>query len=97
MPVPIAPISGVSLPAAPALEPRTSNGGFQAVFADAVKSVEGSRQAASASVEQFLSGEGGELHSTILATQKAELSFELFLQMRNKAVSAYQEIMRMQM
>jgi len=48
-------------------------------------------------VEQFLSGEGGELHSTILATQKAELSFDLFLQMRNKVVSAYQEIMRMQM
>ena len=53
--------------------------------------------AASASVEQFLSGEGGELHTTILATQRAELSFDLFLQMRNKVVSAYQEIMRMQM
>jgi flagellar hook-basal body complex protein FliE len=97
MAAPIAPISGVSLPAAPALESRASNGGFQAVFADAIKSVEGSRQTASASVEQFLSGEGAELHSTILATQKAELSFDLFLQMRNKVVSAYQEIMRMQM
>jgi flagellar hook-basal body complex protein FliE len=32
-----------------------------------------------------------------MATQKAELSFELFMQARNKAVSAYQEIMRMQM
>jgi flagellar hook-basal body complex protein FliE len=97
MPIPIAPISGASLPAAPALEPRSSSGAFQSVFADAIRNVEGSRQSASASVEQFLSGEGGELHSTILATQKADLSFELFLQMRNKVVSAYQEIMRMQM
>jgi flagellar hook-basal body complex protein FliE len=97
MPIPIAPISGVSLPSAPAVESRASNGAFQAMFADAIRSVEGSRQSASASVEQFLSGEGGELHSTILATQRAELSFELFLQMRNKVVSAYQEIMRMQM
>jgi flagellar hook-basal body complex protein FliE len=97
MAAPIAPISGVSLPAAPALESRGSNGAFQQVFADAIRNVEGARQNASASVEQFLSGEGGELHSTILATQRAELSFELFLQMRNKAVSAYQEIMRMQM
>ena len=32
-----------------------------------------------------------------LATQQAELAFELFLQARNKVVSAYQEIMRMQM
>ena len=97
MAAPIAPISGVSLPAISALESRPSNGAFQAVFADAIKNVEGARQGASVSVEQFLSGEGGELHSTILAAQKAELSFELFLQMRNKVVSAYQEIMRMQM
>jgi flagellar hook-basal body complex protein FliE len=32
-----------------------------------------------------------------MATQRAELAFELFLQARNKVVSAYQEIMRMQM
>jgi flagellar hook-basal body complex protein FliE len=32
----------------------------------------------------------------VLATQRAELAFELFLQVRNKVVQAYQEIMRMQ-
>jgi flagellar hook-basal body complex protein FliE len=32
-----------------------------------------------------------------MATQKADLSFELFMQARNKVISAYQEIMRMQM
>jgi flagellar hook-basal body complex protein FliE len=32
----------------------------------------------------------------VLATQKAELQFEMFLQVRNKVVSAYQEIMKMQ-
>jgi flagellar hook-basal body complex protein FliE len=97
MPSPIAPISGISLPAAPALETHSSNGAFQEVFASAIRNVEGARDIASASVDQFLSGEGGELHTTILATQKAELSLELFLQMRNKVVNAYQEIMRMQM
>jgi flagellar hook-basal body complex protein FliE len=96
MPAPISGITGVALPQAPALETRGPAGGFQDVFASAVKNVESFGQAASASVEQFLSGEGGELHSTILATQRAELSFELFVQMRNKVVSAYQEIMRMQ-
>ena len=54
-------------------------------------------QDASASVERFLSGEGEELHTPILATQRAELAFDLFLQTRNKVVSAYQEIMRMQL
>jgi flagellar hook-basal body complex protein FliE len=59
--------------------------------------VEAFGQDASASVQRFLAGEGEELHSTIMATQRAELSFELFQQVRNKVVSAYQEIMRMQM
>jgi flagellar hook-basal body complex protein FliE len=48
-------------------------------------------------VQQFLTGENEELHTTILATQKAELAFELGLQVRNKVVDAYQEIMKMQM
>ncbi len=96
MPAPISPVSGISLPQAPSLETRAPSGAFHEVFASAVRNVEAFGQTASASVEQFLSGEGGELHTTILATQRAELSFDLFLQMRNKVVSAYQEIMRMQ-
>jgi len=59
--------------------------------------VEAFGQDATSSVQRFLSGEGEELHSTILATQRAELAFEMFQQVRNKVVSAYQEIMRMQM
>jgi flagellar hook-basal body complex protein FliE len=48
-------------------------------------------------VERFLSGDGEDIHTTVLATQRAELSFEMFQQVRNKVVSAYQEIMKMQM
>lgn len=97
MPGPITPITGISLPAAPLADTRGSGGGaFQEVFANAVRNVEAFGQNASASIEGLLSGEGGELHTTVLATQQAELSFDLFLQMRNKVVNAYQEIMRMQ-
>jgi len=98
MAAPILPISGVALPEAirPAGQASTASG-FQDVFASAVQRVEAFGQNASASVERFLSGEGEELHTTVLATQQAELAFELFLQARNKVVSAYQEIMRMQM
>jgi flagellar hook-basal body complex protein FliE len=98
MAAPILPVSGIALPEA--IKPAghsNAGGGFQDVFTSAVKTVEAHGQNASASVERFLSGEGEELHQTVLATQQAELSFELFLQARNKVVSAYQEIMRMQM
>jgi flagellar hook-basal body complex protein FliE len=98
MPAPILPISAPALPASirPAGE-ASSGSGFQDVFASAVGQVETMGQDASRSVENFLSGEGEDIHTTVLATQRAELAFEMFQQVRNKVVSAYQEIMRMQM
>jgi flagellar hook-basal body complex protein FliE len=44
-----------------------------------------------------MNGETEEIHQVILAGQRAEIAFETFLQVRNKAVQAYQEVMRMQM
>ena len=98
MPAPIAPVSQPVLPEtfSPST-PLRSGGGFQDAFAAAIRSVEGSGQQASQSVERFLTGDGEELHTALLATERAQLTFELFLQARNKVVSAYQETMRMQM
>jgi flagellar hook-basal body complex protein FliE len=97
MPGPISPISPATLPTAirPAGSPA-SGGAFQDVFTSAIQKVEADRQGADASVQRFLSGESEDLHTTVLATTQAELSFNMFLQTRNKVVSAYQEIMRMQ-
>jgi flagellar hook-basal body complex protein FliE len=67
------------------------------VLENAVHTVENIQQQSTQAVEKFLSGEGEELHTTILATQRAELALELFLQVRNKVVQAYQEVMRMPM
>jgi flagellar hook-basal body complex protein FliE len=99
LPVSTAPIAPIAAPAAAAPATGASAGlsPFQEIFSNAVQTVEAASQSASASVERFLAGEGEELHTTILASERAELSFDLFLQIRNKVVSAYQEIMRMQM
>jgi flagellar hook-basal body complex protein FliE len=97
MAAPILPISGAALPQAIRPVGQTGGGGgFQDVLASAIQQVEAVHQNAAQSVERFLTGDGEELHTTILATQQAELSMDLFLQMRNKVVGAYQEIMRMQ-
>jgi flagellar hook-basal body complex protein FliE len=98
MSAPILPISGATLP--DAIRPAgqsTGGGAFQDVFTSAIQDVEAFGQNATASAQKFLSGEGEELHTTIMAAQRAELSFDMFLQVRNKVVSAYQEIMRMPM
>jgi flagellar hook-basal body complex protein FliE len=47
-------------------------------------------------VNSFLSGEGEELHHVAIAAQQAELSFQLFMQVRNKIVTAYNQVMQMQ-
>jgi flagellar hook-basal body complex protein FliE len=70
---------------------------FKSILSSAIGEVEGARGDAAQSVQQFLSGNGDDLHSTILATQRAELEFQMFMQVRNKVVSAYQEIMKLQM
>ena len=41
-------------------------------------------------------GEQGNLHEVMIALEKAKLSFELILAVRNKSLEAYQELMRMQ-
>lgn len=79
-------------PAAPASGPP-----FKDVLSGAIQEVEDARAGANQSVQKFLSGDGEDLHSTILSTQRADLEFQLFLQVRNKVVSAYQEIMKMPM
>ena len=42
------------------------------------------------------SGSGVDVHEAMIATQKADVAFELALQVRNKAVGAYQTMMGMQ-
>ena len=51
---------------------------------------------ASHAVEGLLNGQGVEIHDALIATQKASLAFELALQVRNKAVAAYQQMSGMQ-
>jgi flagellar hook-basal body complex protein FliE len=71
-------------------------GAFQSMLEGMIGNVEQSQTQAHQAAQNFLSGGDEELHSVALAAQRADLQFNLFLQVRNKAVSAYQEIMRMQ-
>ena len=84
-----------SVPAIPAAESKP--GVFQDLLTASINQVEGASTQASNAVQQFLSGETSDLHKVAMATQRAELSSELFLQVRNKIISAYQEVMKLQM
>lgn len=76
--------------------PPASGGVFRQVLQQAVESTERRGAGAAARIERFLAGEGEELHDVVMEAQKAQLAFELFTQVRNKVVEAYQEVMRTQ-
>ncbi|MBV8866999.1 MAG: flagellar hook-basal body complex protein FliE [Acidobacteriaceae bacterium] len=97
MSIPIAPITAPSLLGTIDKVAGLAQGdAFQNVLSSAIQNVEASASSADAATQSYMSGGTQELHSTILATQSAELDFEMFMQVRNKVVSAYEEIMRMQ-
>ena len=70
---------------------------FSDLLSEAITRVEGYRASADQVVNRFVRGEEEEVHKVAIATQQSELAFDLFLQVKNKVVQAYQEVMRMQL
>lgn len=83
--------------ASPAGTSQGTGGMFADALAGAIGEVEQSQQNAQSAAAGLLRGGQGDVHSVALAAQRAELTLELFQQVRNKIVSAYQEIMKTQM
>lgn len=73
------------------------SGGFADALGAAINQAETARATATTAVNNLLIGGQGDIHNVALAAQRASLSLEVFQQVRNKFVSAYQEIMRMPM
>lgn len=76
--------------------PAKEGSDFGSVLKGAIQHVNQLQTDANQNIEQFLQG-NGELHNVALATQRAEMAFDLGMQVRNKVVSAYQEVMKMQL
>lgn len=96
MSIPISSITPITVPIAAQVGNQQGAGEFQSILQSAIQTVEGTTSGANQAVADFIAGGTQELHSTILAVQNAELQFDMFLQARNKVVSAYEEIMKMQ-
>ncbi|HJU04947.1 MAG TPA: flagellar hook-basal body complex protein FliE [Nitrospiraceae bacterium] len=70
--------------------------GFLDSLKDAIVKTNEVQVEANHAVESYLTGETQNVHQTMVALQKADVSFQLMMQIRNKLVSAYEEIQRMQ-
>ena len=81
----------------PAAQPQAPDRvGFNELLGMAVKSVSNSQINADTAMQQLAAGQNIELHNVVLAAQKASLTLQLALQIKNKITEAYQEVMRMQ-
>jgi len=80
-----------------ALRPfEAPEGGFQEVLHSAIDDIQKLEGKAEQKVAGVLAGNGDDVHSALIAAEKADLSFQLMMQVRNKIISAYEEISRMQ-
>jgi flagellar hook-basal body complex protein FliE len=73
-----------------------SDSGFGDILKDAISTVNELQKRSDTEIQKYMAGESQDLHTTVIAMQKADLSFQMMMQVRNKIVQAYQEIMRTQ-
>jgi flagellar hook-basal body complex protein FliE len=93
-------INGIGMSGVFPLEKGTGSGsvvdGAGKFFKELVGKVNDLSQQSDQAIQGLATGENRNLHETMIAVEKASLSFQFMSQVRNKALEAYQEVMRMQ-
>ena len=70
--------------------------GFGDILSSTLESVNNSQITGDMAIEKLQTGEAKHLHEVMIAVEEADISLRMLVQMRNKALTAYEEIMRMQ-
>jgi len=76
--------------------PQKGESSFLDTLKDSIKKVGELEKEADKEVEKLAKMESDDVSSTMMAIEKADLTFQLMMQVRNKIIDAYQEIMRLQ-
>ncbi len=79
-------------------QPSAASGApsFRDLLNQAIAEVDQAHKISDQQIQGVLSGEVQDVHSAMIAMQKADLSFQMMMQVRNKLIDAYHEVMRMQ-
>jgi flagellar hook-basal body complex protein FliE len=97
MPIPISGVPSIQIPritsTTSAAQPSAP---FAALMRNAMQQMQSLESTATQAVDGLMAGNGTDIHTAMIATQKADLAFEMALAFRNKAVSAYQQLMSTQ-
>jgi flagellar hook-basal body complex protein FliE len=85
---------GVERPASPG-KAADGSPSFGDTLKDAIRSVDRLQQESEVAQASFARGEDVDLHDVLIKIEEAEVSFKTMMEVRNKLVDAYREIMRM--
>lgn len=69
---------------------------FSDMVQDAIQSVDQAQKTADQNVEDIVMGRSDNIHDAMISMQKARMSFQMMMEIRNKAIETYQELSRMQ-
>ena len=69
---------------------------FADTLKDAINTVDKLQKSADVKMQELATGKSQNIHETMIAAEKAELALKLMVQVRNKVIDAYQDIMKMQ-
>jgi flagellar hook-basal body complex protein FliE len=78
------------------LSPTQPTYSFQNLLGNFVNEVSAQQSAGSDAVNGLLSGKNVSLHQAMISTEEASVSFQMMVEVRNKLLDSYQELMRMQ-
>ena len=94
--VPITPLS-INTEIKPSIATNEAGaGGFQDIFQDIITQAKETQAVANQDSLNLAMGQTDDLHNIMINAEKAAIALELTVQVTNKAISAYNEIMRMQ-
>jgi len=85
-----------SQPTAIASKTQPADSSFSGLLGNLVQDVNAKQNVAAQSLQDLQNGQNVSLHQTMIAMQEASVSFQLMVEVRNKLLESYQELMRMQ-
>lgn len=74
---------------------KAPEAGFNSIFDNMIQSVAAKQNEATELSKQVLLGQNDQLHQSVIAMQEASVAFSLMVEVRNKLVDSYQELMRL--
>lgn len=94
--LPATPELSIIKPSAAPGEDAPQGASFKDTLAQSIDKVNNLMNASDQSIDDLATGKSTNIHHTLIGLQKADISFRMLVEVRNKVIKAYEEVMRMQ-